>query len=324
MILHASSLRRSPSRRSRVILLSRAPHHRPQYAHGGVVGDIFRCSASAIATWSRRRADPKAASNCRTSRRSSRILRKSPTKFSSSSASVWRSSGYQRRILDPEKPPDLGYTYGNRLRGYFRRDGETGRFSGDRRPAPQGKARIAPRLYRAMGQHARPARRHRHSLLRLGVLQEVRWQADADRDLPLPQRDGGWPKTFMADRHPTLRRGQGGHGARPADGVSHSISIDVSSLEKARKIASSKESDEVYAGHRQARPPHGSERRVHHHIRPGDVGDRSRALLQRDEVGEYRGKSAEEIERQLARDVAISRSRTRCTWAAKWRARNSR
>ena len=35
--------------------------------------------------------------------------------------SLEKFQGYQRRILDPEKPADLGYTYGNRLRGYFRR-----------------------------------------------------------------------------------------------------------------------------------------------------------------------------------------------------------
>src|SRR5690349_21215228 len=34
--------------------------------------------------------------------------------------SLTKFQGYQQRILDPEKPPDLGYTYGNRLRGYFR------------------------------------------------------------------------------------------------------------------------------------------------------------------------------------------------------------
>ncbi len=32
--------------------------------------------------------------------------------------------GYQERILQAEKPSDLGYTYGNRLRGYFRRNGD--------------------------------------------------------------------------------------------------------------------------------------------------------------------------------------------------------
>ncbi|MEP6962330.1 MAG: thymidylate synthase, partial [Acidobacteriota bacterium] len=37
--------------------------------------------------------------------------------------SLEKFQGYQKRILDPIKPADLGYTYGNRLRGYFHREG---------------------------------------------------------------------------------------------------------------------------------------------------------------------------------------------------------
>jgi thymidylate synthase len=33
--------------------------------------------------------------------------------------SLEKFQGYQQRILDPNKPADLAYTYGNRLRGYF-------------------------------------------------------------------------------------------------------------------------------------------------------------------------------------------------------------
>jgi hypothetical protein len=61
---------------------------------------------------------------------------------------------------------------------------------------------------------------------------------------------------------------------------SHSISIDVSSLEKARKIATSKESDEVHdPATGKLGPAHGSEWGLYDHLRSCDVGDRRRALF---------------------------------------------
>ncbi|HUZ26303.1 MAG TPA: thymidylate synthase [Streptosporangiaceae bacterium] len=38
--------------------------------------------------------------------------------------SLERLHDYQRKMLDGEVPPGISYTYGNRLRGYFRRDGK--------------------------------------------------------------------------------------------------------------------------------------------------------------------------------------------------------
>ena len=92
----------------------------------------------------------------------------------------------------------------------------------------------------------------------------------------------------------------------PLTVFSHSISIDVSSLEKARKIATSKESDEVYdpatGKHGPRMDPNGAFTTTFDRATWEIVVEHSYNGMK---IGEYRGKSAEEIERQLARDVAI-------------------
>ncbi len=93
----------------------------------------------------------------------------------------------------------------------------------------------------------------------------------------------------------------------PLTVFSHSISIDVSSLEKARKIATSKESDEVHdpqtgkLGPRM--DPNGAFTTTFDRATWELVVEHSYNGMK---IGEYRGRSAEEIERQLARDVALS------------------
>ncbi|HEY2844766.1 MAG TPA: thymidylate synthase, partial [Bryobacteraceae bacterium] len=93
----------------------------------------------------------------------------------------------------------------------------------------------------------------------------------------------------------------------PLTVFSHSISIDVSSLEKARKIASSKESDEVHdpatgkLGPRM--DPNGAFTTTFDRATWELVVEHSYDGMK---LNEYRGKSAEEIERQLGRDAALS------------------
>jgi thymidylate synthase len=216
--------------------------------------------------------------------------------------------GYQRRILDPEKPPDLGYTYGNRLRGYFQHDGT-----------------LVDSLEIA-GQRLKDKPESRHAYIAL-------W--DNTRDLPegtdtpcfvsafFRKFEGkltltatfrshnameAWPENvygliaiqrFVAEK--------AGMEPGPLTVFSHSISIDVSSLEKARKIAESKESDEVHdpstgkLGPRM--DPNGAFTTTFDRATWEIVVEHSYNGMK---IGEYRGKSAEEIERQLARDVAIS------------------
>lgn len=222
--------------------------------------------------------------------------------------SLEKFQGYQRRILDPVKPPDLGYTYGNRLRGYFKRDGTV----------------IDSLEVCARRLTEKPESRHAYITL---------W--DNTRDLPegtdtpcfvtafFRKFEGkltltgtfrshnameAWPENvygliaiqrFVAER--------AGMEPGPLTVISHSISIDVSSLEKARKIAESKESDEVYdpatGKHGPRMDPNGAFTTTFDRATWEIVVEHSYDGMK---IGEYRGKSAEEIERQLARDVALS------------------
>ncbi len=216
--------------------------------------------------------------------------------------------GYQERILQAEKPADLGYTYGNRLRGYFRRNGDV-----------VDSLEIAARRLRE-----KPESRHAYIAL---------W--DNTRDLPegtdcpcfvsafFRRFEGkltltatfrshnameAWPENaygliaiqrFVAEK--------AGMEPGPLTVISHSISIDVPSLEKARKIAESKETDEVLdpkTGKLGPRfDPNGEFTTTFDRATWELVVEHSYDGMK---IHEYRGKSAEEIERQLARDVALS------------------
>jgi thymidylate synthase len=93
----------------------------------------------------------------------------------------------------------------------------------------------------------------------------------------------------------------------PITVISHSISIDLPSLEKAKRIADGKESDEVFdpaTGKWNPRfDANGTFTTTYDRDKWELVVEHSFDGMK---IGEYRGKSAEEIERQLARDVALS------------------
>ena len=212
--------------------------------------------------------------------------------------------GYQERILDANKPPDLSYTYGNRLRGYF--------------PNVDSLKIAAERL------KEKPESRHAYIAL---------W--DNARDLPAGTDTPCFVSAFFRkfEGKLTLTATFRSHNAMeawpenvygliaiqrfvaekaamepgPLTVFSHSISIDVSSLEKARKIATSKESDEVYdpatGKHGPRMDPNGAFTTTFDRATWEIVVEHSYDGMK---ISEYRGKSAEEIERQLARDVAIS------------------
>jgi len=221
--------------------------------------------------------------------------------------SLEKFQGYQQRILDPVKPADLGYTYGNRLRGYFQHNGQLVDslvIAGDRL-------------------RAKPDSRHAYITL---------W--DNSRDLPegsdtpcfvtafFRKFEGkltltatfrahnameAWPENlygliailrFVAER--------AGMEPGPITVISHSISIDLPSLEKAKKVADGKESDEVIDANGKLGPrfdPNGEFTTTYDRSSWELIVEHSFDGMK---IHEYRGKSAEEIERQLARDVAIS------------------
>ena len=218
--------------------------------------------------------------------------------------SLEKFQGYQQRILDPNKPADLAYTYGNRLRGYF--------------PKVDSLEIVGTRL------KDKPEPRHAYIAL---------W--DNARDLPEGTDTPCFVSAFFRkfEGKLTLTATFRSHNAMEAwpenvygliailrfvaekAGIdpgaltvfSHSISIDVSSLEKARKIATSKESDEVHdpstgkLGPRM--DPNGAFTTTFDRATWELVVEHSFDGMK---LNEYRGKSAEEIERQLGRDVALS------------------
>jgi thymidylate synthase len=218
--------------------------------------------------------------------------------------SLEKFQGYQRRILDPNKPADLAYTYGNRLRGYF--------------PKVDSLEIVGQRL------KEKPESRHAYIAL---------W--DNARDLPEGTDTPCFVSAFFRkfEDKLTLTATFRSHNAMEAwpenvygliailrfvaekAGIepgaltvfSHSISIDTSSLEKARKIATSKESDEVHdpttgkLGPRM--DPNGAFTTTFDRATWELVVEHSYDGMK---LNEYRGKSAEEIERQLGRDVALS------------------
>ena len=218
--------------------------------------------------------------------------------------SLEKFQGYQQRILDPNKPADLAYTYGNRLRGYF--------------PKVDSLEIVGQRL------KEKPESRHAYIAL---------W--DNARDLPEGTDTPCFVSAFFRkfEGKLTLTATFRSHNAMEAwpenvygliailrfvaekAGIepgaltvfSLSISIDVSSLEKARKIATSKESDEVHdpatgkLGPRM--DPNGAFTTTFDRATWELVVEHSFDGMK---LNEYRGKSAEEIERQLGRDVALS------------------
>jgi thymidylate synthase len=218
--------------------------------------------------------------------------------------SLEKFQGYQQRILDPNKPADLAYTYGNRLRGYF--------------PNVDSLEIVGNRL------KEKPESRHAYIAL---------W--DNARDLPEGTDTPCFVSAFFRkfEDKLTLTATFRSHNAMEAwpENVygliaiqrfvaekagmepgaltvfSHSISIDVSSLEKARKIAESKESDEVYDP---ATGKHGPRMDSNGDFiatfDPETLEIKVQHAYNGMKLKEYRGKSAEEIERQLARDGALS------------------
>jgi thymidylate synthase len=217
---------------------------------------------------------------------------------------------YQRRMLDAARPADLAYTYGNRLRGYFRHQGE-----------PVDSLSIAIERLRAD-----PETRHAYAAL---------W--DNARDLPeghsCPCFVGAFFRRFEGRLTLTatfrthnamsawLENVYGlmavqryvAEGAGMAPGpitvISHSISVsgEPGVVAQAQKVAAAKQTDDQVdrrTGKREPRfDPHGN-------FAVTVDRDAGEIVVQHSfdgmRIGEYRGKSAEAVEAQIARDVAIS------------------
>lgn len=217
---------------------------------------------------------------------------------------------YQRRILDAAKPADLSYTYGNRLRGYFRRDG-----------AAVDSLEIAARRLRED-----PESRHAYISL---------W--DTSRDLPEGHGCPCFVSAFFRrfEGKLTLTAGFRTHNAMsawlenvyglmaiqnhvarecglppgPITVLSHSISVSCEPgvLQNARRVAEARKTAAVVdrrTGRRELRfDPHGNFTVTVDHEAGELVVEHSFEGMR---LAEYRGRTAEAIEDQLARDVALS------------------
>lgn len=222
--------------------------------------------------------------------------------------SLQKFRAYQDQILDKRKPSDLAYTYGNRLRGYFRRG-----------------QKVLDSL-EIVGRRLKEKPESRHAYIAL-------W--DNTRDLPEGTDTPCFVSAFFRkfEGKLTLTATFRSHNALdawpenvygliaiqrcvadeadmepgPITVFSHSISIDVTSLDKARKIANRKDSDDVLdfvtGKHELRMDPNGEFTMTFDRTTWELVVEHS---YNGTKLGEYRGKNAEEIERKLARDMAVS------------------
>lgn len=216
--------------------------------------------------------------------------------------------GYQERILDPVKPADLGYTYGNRLRGYFEYDGalvDSLVIAGDRlREKPDSR-----HAYISLWDNRRDLPEGSNTpCFVTAFFRRFEGKLTLTATFRAHNAMEAWPENlygliaiqrFVAER--------AGMEAGPITVISHSISIDLPSLEKAKRIADGKESDEVLdpaTGKWNPRfDPNGTFTTTYDRSSWELIVEHSFDGMK---IGEYRGKSAEELERQLARDVALS------------------
>lgn len=209
---------------------------------------------------------------------------------------------YGRRMLDAVRPADLPYTYGNRIRGHFRYGGE-----------PVDSLAIA-------GERLRNDAESRHAYV-------ATW--DNSLDLPTGKRCPCLVSLFFRrfEERLTLTACFRTHNAMdawlenvyglmslqrevanragmepgPVTVISHSISVDAALLDKARMVAD--EYKRAGAWKELRFDPNGSFAITIDKAAGELIVEHS---YQGMAIAQYRGKSAEEIERQLVRDAALS------------------
>ncbi|MEY4602695.1 MAG: hypothetical protein RL292_636 [Candidatus Parcubacteria bacterium] len=215
---------------------------------------------------------------------------------------------YQQRILDPVKPHGLQYSYGNLLRGHFQHEGDT----------VDSLIVVADRL------RTDPHSRHEYVALWDNGLHLVTGRGcpcfvsaffrffEGKLHLTATFRThnamDAWPENlygliailrFVAER--------AGMKTGPITVFSHSVSIDPSALEKAKKIAEGKKTDDIVdsmTGKTELRLDPGGEFTVTFDADTFElVVEHSFGGMK---LGEYRGNTAEQVEQEIARDGSIS------------------
>lgn len=215
---------------------------------------------------------------------------------------------YQESILDPRKPPDIEYTYGNRIRGYYQYQGVTvdSLDIAARRLANDLQSRHA---YIAVWDNAR-------DLSEGGgcpCLVSLFFRYFEDRlTLTATFRSHNTMDAWLENVYGliSIQRYVANRIAVPSGSItvfSHSISISPDALDKAKVIASAKTTDDQIdslTGKREPRYDYNGNFNV-----TVDY-DLDEIVVQHSFQGmvltEYRGKSSEVLENQLARDCALS------------------
>ncbi|HTU47199.1 MAG TPA: thymidylate synthase [Bryobacteraceae bacterium] len=215
---------------------------------------------------------------------------------------------YQERMLDGRKPPDLIYTYGNRMRGYFQVDGKP----------IDGLQIMIERL------REDPESRHAYMTLwdnatnlvtgaHCPCLVSIFFRKFEQRlTLTATFRTHNAMDAWLENVYGLMaiqRYVAEGAGMQPGaiTVFSHSISVDAGMLEKAKSIAKSKTTDHVVSretGKVDLRFDPNGEFTVTVDQEAGEVVVQHSWRGAR--INEYRGTTAEALENQLARDAAIS------------------
>ena len=215
---------------------------------------------------------------------------------------------YQGRILDPVKPDNLEYSYGNLLRGHFQYQGDT----------VDSLTVVAERL------KIDPYSRHEYvtlwdngphlvtgrgcPCLVSAFFRYFEGKLHLTATFRTHNAMNAWPENLYG-LIAILRfvTEQAGMKAGPITVFSHSISIDPSALEKAKKIAEGKKTDDIVdptTDKIELRLDPGGEFTITSDLETFEL------VVQHSfggmKLGEYRGKTPEQVEQQLARDGSIS------------------
>lgn len=215
---------------------------------------------------------------------------------------------YQKKILSPAKPADLEYTYGNRMRGYYRHDGEIV----DTLAAVVERLRADPEsrhAYLSLWDTARDTVEG-HGCPCLASLFFRRFEGRLTLTATFRTHNAvdAWPENVWGliaiQRYAAEALGME---CGPLTVFSHSISVSADALDKAKRVAEGKKSDEArdpVTGKRMPRMDPNGEFIVTVDETAGEI------VVQHSyrgaPLGEYRGRRAEQVEKQLARDCAIS------------------
>lgn len=222
--------------------------------------------------------------------------------------SLERFCEYQMRILDPVKPEELRYSYGNLLRGHFQYQNKTvdsltvvgQRLKADRHSRHEYVALWdnGPHLVTGRGCPCFVSAFFRYFEGRLHLTATFRTHNAMD----------AWPENLYGLI--AIQRFVAEFASMETGSItvfSHSISIDPSALEKAKKITEGKKTDDItnlLTGKTELRLDAGGEFTVTFDSNTFElVVEHTFGGMK---LGEYRGKTSEQVEQQLARDGSIS------------------